>query len=83
MSRFFSTLVSVKFSSSGLPGPWLTDYCPVDTLHFTLYRDDGLDILLNGEEDLQEFRDHLNRLHPNQTWTVQCGLDGGYLKTVE
>ena len=55
------------------------DTCPVDTLHFTLYRDDALDILLNGEQDLEAFKNHLNNLHPNLTWTVECGTEGGYL----
>ena len=34
---------------------------------------------MNGEQDLQEFQDHLNNLHPNLTWTVKCGREGGYL----
>ena len=55
------------------------DTCPVDTLHFTLFRDDGLDILLNGEQDLQALKDHMNNLHPNLTWTMECGTEGGYL----
>ena len=55
------------------------DTCPVDTLHFTLYRDDGLDVLMNGEQDLQTFQNHLNNLHPNLTWTVKSGREGGYL----
>ena len=55
------------------------DTCPVDTLHFILYRDDGLDVLLNGEQDLQALHDHMNSLHPNLTWTVKCGREGGYL----
>ena len=53
--------------------------CPVDTLHFILYRDDGLDILLNGEDELQGMEDHLNNLHPNLTWTLGHGKEGGYL----
>ena len=55
------------------------DTCPADTLHFTLYRDDGLDVLLNGEEELRIFKDHMNNLHPNLTWTMECGKEGGYL----
>ena len=31
--------------------------CPVDTLHFTLYSDDGLDILINGEQDCLQYED--------------------------
>ena len=55
------------------------DTCPVDTLHLTLYRDDALDVLLNGEQDLDAFKVHLNNLHPNLNWTVECGTEGGYL----
>ena len=55
------------------------DTCPVETLHFTLYRDDGLDVLLNGEQDLDAFVEHLNGLHQNPQWTVKCGHEGGYL----
>jgi hypothetical protein len=55
------------------------DTCPVETLHFTLYIDDGLDVLLNGEQDLDAFVEHLNSLHQNLQWTVKCGREGGYL----
>ena len=56
------------------------DDCPVDTLHFTLYRDDGLDILLNGEEDgIRRLKEHMNNLHPNLSWTMEYGKEGGYL----
>ena len=48
-------------------------------MHFLLYRDDGWDILLNGEQDLQRFKDQMNGLHPNLTWTATCGQEGGYL----
>ena len=51
----------------------------MDTLHFTLYRDDGLDILMNGEQELRILKDHMNNLHPNLTCTVECGSEGGYL----
>jgi hypothetical protein len=51
----------------------------VETLHFTLYRDDGLDVLLNGEQDLAAFDEHINGLHQNLQWTVNCGCEGGYL----
>ena len=55
------------------------DTCPVDTLHFKLYRDDGLDILTNGPQERRILLDHLNNLHPNLTWTVECAKEGGYL----
>ena len=55
------------------------DTCPVDTLHFSLYRDDGLDMLLNGLVEKRILEDHLNQLHPNLTWSVECAKEGGYL----
>ena len=55
------------------------DTCPVQTLYFQLYRDDGFDVLLNAEQDLGTFEDHLNNLHPNLQWTLKCGLEGSYL----
>ena len=55
------------------------DTCPVDTLYFMMYRDGRLDILLKGEQDLQLFKDHMNGLHPNLSWTAKCGREGGYL----
>ena len=56
------------------------DDCPVDTLHFTLYRDDGLDILLNGEEEeIRRLKEHMDSLHPNLSWTMEYGKEGGYL----
>ena len=55
------------------------DNCPVDTLHFTLYRDYRLDILMNGEEEIRLLKDHMDNLHPNLTWTMEFGREGGYL----
>ena len=52
--------------------------CPIETLHFSLYRDDALEIL-NKEEEKRIFSDHLNNLHPNLTWSVDCGTEGAYL----
>jgi hypothetical protein len=44
--------------------------CPVETVHFSIYRDDGLDILSWGERDLPDLVQHLKSLHPNlaQPW---------------
>ena len=53
--------------------------CPVDTLHFMLYRDDAFDVLLNGQQELRIFQDHLDNLHPNLNWTLKSGPEGGYL----
>ena len=43
------------------------DTCPVDTLHFSLYRDDGLDFMSGDEEKKEALKNHLNNLHPNLT----------------
>ena len=51
----------------------------MDTLQVQLYRNDAFYILMNGKDDLKVFKDHLNGLHPNLTWTVECGSEGGYL----
>ena len=51
---------------------------PVQTLKFILYRDDAWDILVQKEEQ-RIFIDHLQNLHPNLTWTVETGSEGGYL----
>ena len=51
---------------------------PVQTLKFILYRDDAWDILVQKEEK-RIFIDHLQNLHPNLTWTVESGTEGGYL----
>ena len=53
--------------------------CTIDTLKFHLYRDDGIDVVLNGDEDKRRLEDHLNNLHPNLTWTVDIAKEGGYL----
>ena len=37
------------------------DTYALDTLHFSLYRDDGLDILINGQQEKRILKDHLNR----------------------
>ena len=51
----------------------------IDTLFFTIYRDDGLDILMNGEEEIRIMKEHMNNLHPNLSWTMEFGKEGGYL----
>ena len=55
------------------------DSNPVNSLHFMLYRDDGWDVLLNGDQDKRILEDHLNNLHTNLTWTLECVKEGGYL----
>jgi hypothetical protein len=53
--------------------------CPVETVHFSIYRDDGLDILPGGEEDLSALVQHFNSLHPNLEWEFKHGKEGAYL----
>ena len=53
--------------------------CPVETLHFSIYRDDGLDILPGGEEDLPALVQHFNSLHQNLSWEFNHGKEGAYL----
>ena len=38
--------------------------CPVETLHFSFYRDDGLDILPKGEDDLPTLKEHFDTYKP-------------------
>ena len=55
------------------------DTCPVETLFFSMYRDDGFDVLLRGERDLHQFKNHLNNLHPNLKFETKSGKEGSYL----
>jgi hypothetical protein len=51
----------------------------VETVHFSIYRDDGLDILPGGENDLPSLVQHFNNLHPNLEWEFNHGKEGSYL----
>ena len=55
------------------------DTSPLPTLHFQLYRDDSIDILVNGVEEKRILEHQMASLHENLTWTVTCGKEGGYL----
>ena len=55
------------------------DTCPVETLNFSIYRDDGLDVLEKGEKDLRKFENHLENLHENLSFDVRSGKEGEYL----
>ena len=55
------------------------DTCPVETLKFSIYRDDGFDLLIYGNRDIQEYKDHLNQLHPNIKFDVRYGKEGEHL----
>ena len=49
----------------------------MSTENFSIYRDDGKDII--DEEDIEEYTDQLNSLHPNLSWEVRTGKEGGHL----
>ena len=51
---------------------------PVETVDFSVYRDDCFDILKN-KEDLEAHKAHLTTLHPNLTFTTRSGTEGEYL----
>ena len=53
--------------------------CPVETIHFSIYRDDGLDVLPGGEADLPALVQHFSTLHTNLDWEFKSGKDGAYL----
>ena len=53
--------------------------CPVEKLQFSIYRDDGLDILLNGEDDLPTLKEHFNNLQPNLEWDFTHCKERAYL----
>ena len=55
------------------------DNYPLNSLNFHLYRDDAIDFLENGDQEKRILEDHLNNLHENLTWTVDCVKEGGYL----
>ena len=51
---------------------------PVDTVHYSQYRDDGLDVLKDAA-DLPRLKEHFNNLHPNLSWEINSGREGPYL----
>ena len=51
----------------------------IDSVLYSIYRDDGLDILTRGLEDQAEYQRHLDGLHPNLRWDLTCASEGGYL----
>ena len=55
------------------------DTCPVETLKFSIFRDDGFDLLLYRVRDIEEYKEHLNYLHPNINFDVRYGKEGEHL----
>ena len=43
----------------------------IDSILFSIYRDDSLDILKNGKVDEPALRQEMDSLHPNLTWDIQ------------
>ena len=56
--------------------------CPVETVHFSIYRDDGLDILPGGEDDLPALVQHFDGLHQNLNWDFKYVKEGEYLDLI-
>ena len=54
--------------------------CPVDDTDFSIYRDDGLGLLADGQ-DIPAYLEHrdLDGLHPNLKWETKYGRQGEYL----
>ena len=51
----------------------------IDSILYSIFRDDGLDILARGMEDQARYQQHLDGLHPNLKWDLTCAREGGYL----
>ena len=51
----------------------------IDSILYSIYRDDEVDILTNGLEDQQSYQEHLDSLHRNLKWDLACGKEGGHL----
>ena len=51
----------------------------IDSVFFTIYRDDALDILKRGKVDEPALRQELDLLHPDVKWDVTCEMEGGFL----
>ena len=80
MSRDSLTNKSMYYSVTDIWIGSITDKhiqtCPVETDHFSIYRDDGLDIVPNGETDFPALMQHFNNLHPNLSWDFKSGKEG-------
>ena len=50
----------------------------INSVLFSIYQDDGKDILLNGKADQEATQNHLDSLHPNLKWYLTCEKEGGY-----
>ena len=51
----------------------------VPHMGFTIYRDDGYDILINGYQDLEEYKSYLENVHRNIKWDIRTGKEAEYL----
>ena len=55
------------------------DSSNIDSVLFSIYHDDGVDILVNGKTDQQAYQREMDSLHPNLKWDLTCEKEGGYL----
>ena len=51
----------------------------MDSVLFSIYRDDAWDILNRGKTDQPAFQQELDSLHPNLEWDLIVEKEGGYL----
>ena len=51
----------------------------INSILYSIYRDDGHDILTGGIADQEAYQKHLDGLHPNLKWDLTCAREGGYL----
>ena len=50
----------------------------INSVLFSIYQDDGKDILLNGKADQEAYQNHLDSLHLNLKWDLTREKEGGY-----
>ena len=55
------------------------DSSNVDSVIFSINRDDAWDILKRGNADQPAFQKELDSLHPNLEWDLIVDKEGGYL----
>ena len=51
----------------------------IDSILFSIYRDDSWDILRRGIIDEQEYKTHMDSLHRNLRWDITVAKEGPYL----
>ena len=51
----------------------------IDSVLFSIYRDDGWNVLNRSELDEENYKNHMNSLHENIQWDINVASEGGYL----